>query len=309
MTRKKILITGAGGVGTLSIYNELKNRYDFYFSDNNLENIHPKIPRKKCFHVPLAKDKKAFEKKISLIIKKYRIDLIIPTVDEELIFFSKKFASNSLVPQYEFVKIFNNKFLTFKSLLENKILQPTFVNKKSIKNKKIFPLIAKPIFGRGSSGIIKINNYNEYFYLKKIKYFDDKNYITQKFVNGIEYSVQMIANKNGDLISIIPVKIIEKKGITIKALVSNNNKIIKLCKKFHNIYRPNNIYNIQLIMNKNGVYIIEINPRISTTHILTLKNGINPIKIFFSKYNLKFENKNLKKLNLNRYHETYIVNK
>ena len=62
-------------------------------------------------------------------------------------------------------------------------------------------------------------------------------------------------------------------------------------------------------MNKNGVYIIEINPRISTTHILTLKNGINPIKIFFSKYNLKFENTNLKKLNLNRYHETYIVNK
>ena len=41
-------------------------------------------------------------------------------------------------------------------------------------------------------------------------YFDDKNYITQKFVNGTEYSVQMIANKNGDLISIIPVKIIEK---------------------------------------------------------------------------------------------------
>ena len=41
-------------------------------------------------------------------------------------------------------------------------------------------------------------------------------------------------------------------------------------KKFHKIYKNEKIYNIQLIKVKNKCYIIEINPRISTTFCFLL---------------------------------------
>ena len=305
MKKNRVLITGAGGVGTFSIYRKLKKKYDFYFVDNNLQNVHPLIPKNKSFKVPLAVYKKKYITKIKFLIQKLKIDLIIPTVDEELNIFSKKYKNIALVPNNKFVNIFNNKLKTYLSLQNNKINQPKIVNHRELKVKKTYPIIAKPILGRGSRGIIKVDNLKEFIFYKDKFNIDSKNYILQKFITGIEYSVQMIADKNGKLITVIPVKIIEKKGITVNAIISKNRSVIKFCKNFHNIYMPELVYNIQLMVNLQGIYIIEINPRVSTTHILTLLSGIDPIKIFFSKKSSKYLNLNLKPIKLIRYYDTF----
>ena len=177
---------------------------------------------------------------------------------------------------------------------------------------KTYPIIAKPRTGRGSQGIIKINNLNEYNFYKNKYLLNNNDYIFQKFIIGTEYSVQMISNYEGKLIAIIPVKINEKKGITINAVISKNKSVIKFCKIFHSYYSPEFVYNIQLMVTKNGIFIIEINPRISTTHILTLLSGIDPIKIFLNKSSLyrNYVSKiNVKVIKLKRHYETYFEKK
>lgn len=305
MIRHKILITGAGGVGTISIYEKLKKKYDFYFADCNVNNIHPRVPKKKCYSIPNANSKK-FKKSINSLCKKLKISIVIPTVDEELEIFSKNFKDISLVPNYKFVRIFNNKFKTWNSLKKNNISQPELIPLDKINRKTIFPIIFKPIFGRGSKGIFLINNLSEYKHLINKNNFNKKKYICQQFIKGTEYSVQMVSDVKGKLIYVIPVKIIEKKGITIEAKVTKNNKIINFCKQFHEKYSPENIYNIQLLINKEDIYCIEVNPRVSTTHILTLYQKIDPIKIFIQKNYLKDKDFNLISLHLKRFHETYI---
>lgn len=309
MIKKNILITGAGGVGTYSIYKELKNRYNFYFADNDIKNIHSNIPKNKCHQIPLGKDKKNYKNKIFRIIKKLKIDLIIPTVDEELEFYSKYLNFLSLVPDNSFIKIFNNKYLAFQSLKANKIKQPTIFDSKNIKKFNNYPAICKPNYGRGSKGIKIIKNYKEYVKLKDQSTYNGKNYILQKYVSGTEYSIQMIADRDGNLKYIVPVKIILKKGITIEAVTSTDSSIIKFCKNIHSIYKPKYVYNIQLIKNKKNIYCIEINPRISTTHILTLKQKIDPLAIFFNKKNNILKKIKIKKIFLKRIYETYLSEK
>lgn len=306
MIKKNILITGAGGVGTYSIFKELKNRYNFYFADNNINNIHYNIPRNKCYQIPLGKDKKKYKNKILKIIKKLKINLIIPTVDEELEFYSKNLKSISLVPDYSFVKTFNDKLLAYQSLYVNKIKQPMIFDSKRVNKSNNYPAICKPKYGRGSRGIVIIKNYKEYSKLKSQYLHIDKKYILQKYINGTEYSIQMIADLNGKLKYIVPVMIILKKGITIEAVTSKDHSIIKFCKNFHKKYKPSCVYNIQLIKNKKNIYCIEINPRISTTHILTLKQKIDPINIFFNKNNNILKKIDIKKIFLKRIYETYL---
>jgi len=310
MNKKKILITGAGGVGILSIYIYFKKKYILYFADSNINNINPKIPKKYCYEIPLA-NHNSYQSKILHLYNKLKIDLLIPTVDEELEMISSLKTVNSLIPSFDFIKIFNNKLKTSKFLKEKKLSHPEVINfQRNINKKNIkYPLILKPIYGRGSKGIIILNNYDELkFYIKKLN-ISSKNYIIQKYIKGIEFSVQMISDKLGNLISIVPVKIIEKKGITIEAILDFNNNLIQFCKKFHEIFKTKSTYNIQLIMNnKKKFFIIEVNPRISTTHIFTLLLNIDPIEIYFNKKNVKNINKIVKKkIKIKRFYETYII--
>jgi carbamoylphosphate synthase large subunit len=77
--------------------------------------------------------------------------------------------------------------------------------------------------------------------------------------------------------------VLRKKGITLHGVTDNKKKIIDFVKKFNTKFKSQNSYNLQLIIKKRKLYIIEINPRISTTFIIVLKLGYDP----FSKFNRK----------------------
>ena len=96
---KKILITGAGGAGIFPIWNILKKKYKIFLADNDVSLIHSKIPAKFKIKVPLGKSKE-FLIELNKIIKKKKIDLVIPTVDEEIINIYKDKSLHSIT-QYQ----------------------------------------------------------------------------------------------------------------------------------------------------------------------------------------------------------------
>ena len=297
----RILITGGGGSATEAIYKIWKKKYELFFCDCNILKKPKIISKKRWIKIPIASSKD-YLLKLNKILSSLKIDLLIPSVDEEVEIISKnrnKIRCDLLMPSEKFINIHKNKWKTNQFLKKKNFYSPESRILK--KNTKLFPgpLIIKPIMGRGSQGVRIINKKDGI-----------KNYISnsdmsgkliiQKKIIGKEYTVMVSANKKGIVKAIVPVKVLEKKGITILGKTDNNKNIINECFKIHNELKTPGCYNIQLILTKkNKVYAFEINPRISTTTCLAIYAGVDITNIFMKNKSNNSFLKDLKKFENN----------
>ena len=293
----KILITGGGGSATEALYNIWKKKYELFFCDCNILKKPKIINKKRWIKIPIASSKN-YLKELNKILSSYKIDLLIPSVDEEVEIISKnrnKIKCDLLIPNQKFIDIHKNKWKTNQFLKKKKFNSPE--SKILKKNIKLLsgPLIIKPMIGRGSQGVRIIDKKDG---IKNYISNDDLSgkLIIQKKIIGKEYTVMVCANKKGIAKAIVPVKVLEKKGITILGKIDDNKNIINKCFKIHNELKTSGCYNIQLILTKKKkVYAFEINPRISTTTCLAIYAGIDIINIFMKNKSSNNSQKDLKK--------------
>jgi carbamoyl-phosphate synthase large subunit len=186
----KILVTGVGGAAgrSMAIYLE-SNGVQFIVADMN-----PDAGSKytgKFFQIPAASDP-TFVQSLLEIIKREKVDILIPTVDEEFVPIASSrelFERNGVklpISSLETIRICRDKYATATTLEKNGIRVPkTFIVSARIDKLTLgFPLIVKPRSGRGGKGIKVFNSMAE---LKKdIKNYDDS-YIIQEFIGGQEY--------------------------------------------------------------------------------------------------------------------------
>jgi carbamoyl-phosphate synthase large subunit len=296
---KNILISGGGGAGSVEIWRMLKNKYNLYFCDQNVGLINNTIPHKIKFQVPPANSKNYLDY-MGYLTKKLKIDIFVPAVDEEIleICSKKNNLKNVFCPRNKITLIFLDKYKTSIFLKQNNYDN---LNTLIVKKKKDFPLlnklIVKPRNGRGSSKIHTIYNYTQYKSYLNLYNLKSKDVIVQKFIDGVEFTIFVDCKNNGELKAIVPIKVLNKKGITLAGETNNDKMIINFVKKFNEKVKSYNSYNLQIIKKKNKIFVLEINPRISTTFIMTLKLGYDPFtekvqkKIFIPK----------KKITLKRY--------
>ena len=204
--------------------------------------------------------------------------MIVPGIDEELPILSKnkKILPELFLPNCKIIKICNNKWKFYNFCIKNNICVPhTSLAEKFNQSKHTKKVIFKPINGRGSKGlIISKNNGETYLTIKLLKQKKIlNNYIIQDYMDGLEYTVTC-SNLGEKNIFFHSNK--QKKGITIKAIYKNDKNLIKEIQKLNKILKKQIIFNIQLIKKQNKYYVIKINPRISTTFCLFLKNKFDP---------------------------------
>lgn len=275
--KKKILISGAGGSVFPYLFTLLENDYELYAVDSNM--IVKKIyPDKNIIVVPQVKDRD-YEITIEDIIKKESIKYYIPLIDEEILkahaLAARLPGLKVISPNNEFVSLCLNKYNLMKVLGEKSISDVKTILGQDFKFEIGFPVFIKPIIGRGSRGIMKICNkeqFDAYFLFNEYR---KKDIIVQRCLEGIEYSVSVIVNKLNNIICIVPKKILIKKGITQHAVTEKNKNINALCKKIVQELCPCGPFNVQLKVTKDGVKVFEINPRFSTTSILSCAAGVN----------------------------------
>jgi len=146
MMKKKVLITSMGGYGSLSVVNGLsyKNRkkIDFFGTHNDLYLLKraEKIC-KKIYLVPGVINQKKYLKENLNLIKKNKIDILLPNSDREVFLFSKyrnKIKSKIFLPNHKDIELCQNKkkFLNF--LKNYKLNYPYFINIKNKKDINIF---------------------------------------------------------------------------------------------------------------------------------------------------------------------------
>lgn len=258
------------------------------------------------YKVPKWNDEKYIDT-LLYICKKESIDMLIPLYEKEFILLCEnrerfnEIGTILILSNKKIIEVFNDKWESYKFFIENGIDTPMTYRKRSCHSEMDsrdntsnvtlnevkgldFPLIIKPANGAGSQNVFKIDNE------KELNFFIDyiENPIIQEYIEGTEYTIDVICDLEGNVISVVPRERIEvragevSKGITVK----NKDiieKTLELCNKFKidKNTKPIGPLTIQCIVDlDNNIKFIEVNPRFGGGVPLTFEAGIPYAKYF-----------------------------
>jgi len=234
----------------------------------------------KGYITPLFNDP-SFYHILNKIIKKEKIDIVIPALDTILLEFSQRrkefedLGTKVLVSEPNTIKITRDKWITYNKL---KSIVPTprsFIEKKDVDIG--FPLIIKPRDGSGSKNVYRVMSNDELeFFLERTP-----NPIIQEYLEGKEYTVDCLADMEGNLLLCIPRKRIEtKSGISVKGKIVKNKRLENMAKKIASSIKFSSPFFFQAKEDKYGIpKLTEINSRISGTMSLSSHSGANILSL------------------------------
>lgn len=266
-------------------------------------------------------NEKKYIEDIIEISKKEKIDMIIPLYEPEFCFLDKYrqvFESLNvtlLLSDKGILELCLNKFELFNNLKDKSINLPIVYDMFSCLESNeniiskvddyVFPLIIKPAIGMGSIGVYKINSIEEFYYItkkicdnRKCVAVDKSDYIIQEYIEGLEYSIDVLFDLEGDIISMVPrlrdvVKSGEVEKSTTLNIFSFEAKIIihEMVKTINAIKVKGKMigpFTFQGIAKNEKFYILEINPRFGGGVTLSINAGVD-YSFFFKKMLLGYE--------------------
>ncbi|MGA2911348.1 MAG: ATP-grasp domain-containing protein [Candidatus Levyibacteriota bacterium] len=310
MRELKILLTGSGAPGWVSIYRCLKA------ADRNLEILGCDISSKtaggyiakKSFTVSPGNSPKYIGELLSLCVKE-KVDVVLPITDAELLPLAKKsglFEKKGIkicVSSVASLQIAADKLSLFRFLEKNGLGNPQYQLVNSWKGfvvaiKKLgYPKKAvcfKPTISWGSRGFRildpKINAYTIYIQQKPTSVYTSleemerilnqakqfPQLLVMEYLPGDEYTVDVFVSQ-GQALFVIPRKRIQTTGgITTEGVVENNKEIIALSKKIIEKLGLNYSVGVQLKYSINGKpKVLEVNPRLQGTSVISFAAGVN----------------------------------
>ena len=315
----KILITSVGGEFAPNLILSIKNDKKISSTIIGTDLKKDAIGKNFCdlfYQVPKANSKN-YIKKIALICRKNKIDLVLPTSDEEAYTLSKnrKLIENNKTKlactDFNTIKIFNDKVSTYRKLKQFNIPRPKYVivNKllqldneiiKMLKECK--EIVIKPSNSRGGRNVFIISNK-----IKGFKIFDDRREIItdlknfrDKFKKNLNksypliimnklkepvYDLDMLAWK-GKPLRIIPRKRFNSAVPNDGHIIVNDQKLIELGKKIILKFNLSWLYDCDIMYDQDNVpQILEINPRPSGSVVVSICAGVPLIRdlLFLSK--------------------------
>lgn len=308
----KILITSVGGEFGPKLILSIKNDKKISSKIIGTDVKSNAIGKNFCnffYQVPNPSNKN-YIKKISSICKKHKIDLVLPTSDEEAYTLSKnrKFIENNKTKlactDFNTIKIFNNKFLTYQKLKQLNIPRPEYI---SIGNpsqlnfeitkmlKKYKKIVLKPVNSRGGRNVFIISSK-----IKGFKIFNDRREIEtslksfkNKFKKNLTKSYPLILmNKlkepvydldilawKGKPLRIIPRKRFNSAVPNDGHIIVNDKNLINLGKKIISKFKLSWLYDCDIMYDQNNIpQILEINPRPSGSAVVSICAGVPLIR-------------------------------
>jgi carbamoyl-phosphate synthase large subunit len=191
--------------------------------------------------------------KVDNLLDRYKVDIVIPSLDETLIAWSKKkayFRKKNIyvvLSDSDLIDTFTDKYKAFNFFKEAGIQTP---NTSLDQNYSV----VKPRFGRGGEGVyVGANKKNM------------SGMISQEYIQGLEYTVDCLFDINGEAVYIVPrIRMGVKDGKSTKGEVVKNKRIEEIIKSISDRVKFQGPINFQFIdAGDSNIYILEINPRIA----------------------------------------------
>lgn len=209
------------------------------------------------------------------ICQKDRIDLLIPTIDTDLLVLSKNVSlfenTRVLISRPEMISLCRDKNKTADFFQSCSCSAPRTVNNWK-EYKGAYPCFIKPKDGSSSINAHKVHSIKELeMYAQQVQ-----DYVVQPFIEGTEYTVDIFCDFDGNPVYITPrVRLQVRAGEVLKTQISMDNQIIEESKQIISRFLPIGPITVQLIRQREtGIdYFIEINPRFGGGAPLSMKAG------------------------------------
>lgn len=230
---------------------------------------------------------------IKVIVSLFDIDLPILSKHKKEF---KEIGVSVIVSDRKVIEICNDKYLTYRFLIDNGFLSPkTYLTiddaLTAIENKEIeYPLIVKPRWGMGSIGVLIAENQEElYVFYKKtlgqiknsyLKYESlkniDESIIIQEMLKGQEYGLDIINNLNQVYQNtIVKVKHAMRSGETDCAEVVDNSLLKETGKSLSNKLGHVGNLDVDVFLVDEKPYILEMNARFGGGYPFSHIAGVN----------------------------------
>lgn len=219
---------------------------------------------------------------IEAICKREHIDLIIPTIDDELTLFARavdRFARRGIrvaVSPAETTVLCNDKYFTSRALRARGINAVETLLPIELSANPAFPLFIKPRFGRGSVGAFPVRSARE------LEFFRDyvSQPVVQSFLDGPEFTIDVLCDFDGEALSVVPrERVVVRAGVVDRGRTVADPALIELglaCTRAMRFIGAINLQcrMVQLTAESPAVPVIfEINPRFSGGIPLTIASG------------------------------------
>lgn len=276
---KRILLSAVGGSVAVSYIQHLKKLGHFVIGIDSNDEIAGKYFCDEFIKVPEVRTN------YYNVIKDIDFDLFFPFLDEELLYF----AGNNIQDQRIVISkdltigICINKRALYCFAKENNILVPKQIKELTLEN-----VFVRKVISRGSKHAF-ISSGSE-------KYYNNFNYIVQEIIEGQEYTIDLLCNDKHEYVYCVPRKRLKKSNVSLIGQVSMEADLIEFTRSICKLFKFIGPINIQVIKRNNKIYLIEINPRLAGSSILSINAGFDflqntiegyPIKTFKIENNLK----------------------
>jgi len=233
------------------------------------------------------------ENKIDALISLFDIDL--PILSKNIEKFND-IGTKLIVSDYEVIKICNDKWLTYKFLVNNGFNAPkTYVNKDeaftAISNNEIqYPLVIKPRWGMGSIGVsIAHNSEDLAFYYKKtlqsiqesyLKFESRENFnesvLIQEKLKGQEYGLDVINDLNTKYQNTIPkIKYAMRSGETDCAETVESDLLKSIGENLSKKLKHVGNLDVDVFIHGQEAYVLEMNARFGGGYPFSHMAGVN----------------------------------
>lgn len=226
------------------------------------------------------------------IMSKYAVDLFIPGIEQDVHIISEKerefdfLAQKVLLNNMDLIRVSSDKYLMYKKLKEIGVKEVGIIPSSVKRNYEVLKeelgetFLLKPRKSYASKGIVKIETLEDFnYWLQKVP---AENIMFQKIIgnDSEEYTIGAFGDGEGKLLDMIIFKRrLSAEGATAKAQVCAHHKVLEQAVRELAInFKPVGPTNFQFRLEDNKAFLLEINPRISSSSSLRTKFGYNEIE-------------------------------
>ena len=207
--------------------------------------------------VPRYSEPECFETVVG-ICRHEGVDVVFPSINEGLLTWAKsrEFLGSEgirvIISPYRTIDLCVDKWKTYKFFVSEKIPTP----RTSLEPK--YDLV-KPRVGRGGVGVRRQTTLS-----RIVEPADMEGYISQEYIDGQEFSIDVLCDLDGNPVYIVPRKrILVESGKSVKGEVVRDDEIRYYVTRILNATQFVGPIDIQCIRSSNGLFFTEINPRIA----------------------------------------------
>ncbi|MGW6054365.1 ATP-grasp domain-containing protein [Streptomyces sp. NPDC055189] len=281
----RVLVTGAGGPSGVCFLRALEGRAERYAAD-----IDPNgaglylVPRAYRLLLPPG-DAPHFAQAVLALCRRYAVDVLVPTVDVELVVLSRAadaFAEAGvrvLVPSMPALQSCLDKWRLAEACEGAVRLPVTRLLAPGRDQAGIdggfaggFPAMAKPRTGSGSRGITLVEGEGDLARLPQ-----DGSYLLQELLPGTEYSVDVLTDTAGRVVAAVPrARDKTDSGIVVAGRILHAPHLSALAEDTVRALGLRGVLNVQVREDRDGKpALLEVNPRPPGGLSLTVAAGVD----------------------------------